>query len=167
MSAPSFHVLEKDVRKSMPELSTYSCTPHLDHRLTLELPNQFQPELHLSRGGRGAGDGSGSAGDSGWGKGDQTWRVEVGPVENVKEFGAELQAQALMQGGVLNGGEVPCGETGADKVVARGVAPEPAVGRRLQEEHGAVPLRRRSDDGVAIEIRVGKGTDRVPRVAVV
>ncbi len=43
-------------------------------------------------------------------------------VEDVEEFGAELEAEALGELGGLEEGEIPVGVAGADEAVAGGVA---------------------------------------------
>ena len=61
------------------------------------LPQQFQPELHLARRGGRAGDCAGRAGSAGGirgggrREGDQVGRIEIGAVQQVEKFRAELQ----------------------------------------------------------------------------
>src|SRR5690242_9990224 len=75
------------------------------------LPNQLQSKLNLAGGCGSAGDGSCSAGGfcagTGRREGDQIWRVEVGAVQQIENFCAELQSQALVQRRCFKRGEVP------------------------------------------------------------
>jgi hypothetical protein len=53
-------------------------------------------------------------GRGGRGEDDSVGRVEIGPVERVEDFGAELQAQALANFGVLQDREFPGAQARAD-----------------------------------------------------
>ena len=109
---------------------------------TPALPEELEAELDLAAAGGCRGDGAGGAGDAGRilggrrSENDQVGRVEVGAVEEVEEFGAELQGEALAELGVFEGAEIPGGEAGADVGVATKIAGEAALGRRCDKGRG-------------------------------
>src|SRR6516162_4242716 len=123
--------------------------------------------LDLTRGGGSAGDNARRSGDSRGRKYNQIGGVEVGPVQKVEDLSAKLQAQPLTKRSVLDGREVPGCQTGAIQVVPRGVAPEPAVGWRLQEDGRIEPLRGCAENGIPSEVWIGERPDGIARVSVV
>src|SRR5450755_3862674 len=77
------------------------------------LPEQFQPELHLTSRGGCAGDCSRRARKPCRRKHDETGRVEISPVQQVENLCAKLQRKTLMNGRVLDRGKIPGRQTGA------------------------------------------------------
>src|SRR5260370_34015379 len=106
------------------------------------LPEQFEAELDLARAGGGAGDGAGGAGEAGGIGGggrsedDEVGSVEIGAVEEIEDFGAELQVEALADGGVFQHGKIPGGQGGADVRIAADVAVKAAGGGRSDKGSG-------------------------------
>ena len=141
------------------------------------LEGEFQAELNLAGAGgcggddscRRAGDDEGSlvggaalAGPGG--EDDRVGRGEVGVVEDVEEFSAELGAEALADLGGFVQREVEIGETGADQ----GVAAQIAVGSVGGRTEGCCVevLSGRAGIELAVEVGVEVGTDRIAGVAV-
>ena len=137
------------------------------------LPEEFQGELDLAGCGGGAGDGAcgagyaGGIGGGGRSEDDQVGGVEVGAVEQVENFGAELQGHAFADAGVFESGEIPGGQAGADVGVATQVAVEAAVGGRSEKGFGVEPLIGIAEDDGAVEIGIQEWAHRIARVAVV
>src|SRR5215469_2735845 len=99
------------------------------------LPVKLQSELHLTRSGGGAGDGSRgagwlAAGGRGRREDDEIGGVEIGAVQKVEDFRAKLQTQALPQRDVLQDREIPGGKSRAEVSVAADVSVEAACRRR-------------------------------------
>src|SRR6266851_1769562 len=162
---------------TMPALRIWVLTrpSGLGHQLEVlnTLPKQFQAELDLAGGGGGAGDGAGGAGEAGGIGGggrsedDEVGSVEIGAVEEIENFGAELQVEALADGGVFQHGKIPGGESGTDVGVAANVAVEAAEGGRGDEGAGIEPLIGIAEDDRAGEIGIDEGTNGISCVSVV
>ncbi len=120
----------------------------------------------MAAAGGGGGDGAGGAGDAGWilgggrSEGDQVGGVEVGAVEEIEDFGAELEGEALAEFGVFEDAEIPGGEAGADVGVAAEIAGETAGGWRSDECGGIEPLVGIAGDDFAGEIGIEEWADR-------
>ena len=127
--------------------------------------------MDLAAAGGGGGDGAGGARDAGrilggrWREGDQVWRVEVGAIEQVEDFGAELESEAFAELRVFEDAEVPGGEAGTNVCVATEIAGEAAGGWRRDERGGIEPLARIAGDDFAGEIGIEEWANGIARVA--
>jgi hypothetical protein len=117
-------------------------------------PEKFQGELHLPRCGRSAVNGSGRAGDSRGCEDNQVWRVEVGAIEQVEYFRAELQVEAFGDRSVFEHGEIPGSKTWPGVCVSSDIAVEAKRGWRPDECVRIEPLRRLAKNYRAREIRI-------------
>lgn len=54
------------------------------------LPENLQRELHLARGRGSAGDGPGGSRNTRWSEDDEVGGVEIGAIQEIEDFGAEL-----------------------------------------------------------------------------
>src|SRR3974390_1034123 len=90
------------------------------------LPEELKGELELACGRGGAGDRTSGGARSGGArrKDDEVGRVEIGAVQKIEEFGAELKTEALGQSRVFDDGEIPRGQPGAGNDATPCVAPE-------------------------------------------
>src|ERR1700722_18770574 len=82
-------------------------------KLSIELPEQFQRELHLARRCGRAGDRARRARQSArvgcrwWREHDQVRRIEIRAIQQVENFRAELHIQALANPGVFQYRKIP------------------------------------------------------------
>src|SRR5260370_39921821 len=136
-------------------------------------PEELEGELDLARAGGGAGDGAGGAGEAGGIGGggrsedDEVGSVEIGAVEEIENFGAELQVEALADGGVFQHGKIPSGQGGTGVGVAANVAVEAAEGGRSDEGSGIEPPIGIAEDDRAGELGIQERTDGIAGVAIV
>ena len=71
---------------------------------------------------------------------DQVGRVEIGAVQQVEKFRAELQSQPFADSRVFQHGEIPGCQARTDESVAAEIAKEAAGGWRRDERVGIEPL---------------------------
>lgn len=133
---------------------------------------ELQAELHLARSRRSAGDGArragwAIAGGRGRREDDEIGRVEIGAVQKVEDFRAELQSQAFPKRDLLQNGEIPSGESGADVSVTADVAIKAAGGWRCDKRGGIEPLAGLAEDYGAAERGIEEGTHGITCVTVV
>lgn len=108
---------------------------------------KLQAELHLTRRGGSAGDGTRRAGwtvASGRGRSedDEVRGIEIGAVQEVENFRAELQSKVFPKCDVLKDREIPSGKSRADVGVSADVSIEAAGRWRSDKRGGIEPLRR-------------------------
>src|SRR5215472_3211129 len=138
----------------------------------LTLPMKLQAELHLTRSGGSAGDGSGRAGrlvarSGGRGEDNEVGGIEIGAVQKVKDFRAKLQSETLPQGDVFQHREIPGGQSRADVSVAADVSVEAAGRWRSDKRRGIEPLRRSAQNHGATEIWIQERAHGIAGVAIV
>src|SRR5262249_2433786 len=133
------------------------------------LPEQFQAELDLARRGGGAGDDAGCGAYAGWREGYAVGRIEVGAIEKIEDFGAELQREAFSNTGVFERGEGPGAEAGADERIATKVAVEAGVGGGVggrKERIGIEPLAGLAKHNWSAEIWIDEWANRIAGIAI-
>src|SRR6202040_1227745 len=128
-------------------------------------------KLDLARCGGSAGDRTSRAGQAWRVRGgrrcenNQVWRVEIGAIEQVEDFSAELQAQPLANFRIFQHREIPSAEPGTDIGVSAKIACKTAGGGRSDECVWIEPLVRVTQNNRAREIRIQKRSDGISRVA--
>lgn len=114
----------------------------------LASPEELQAELDLARRGGSSGDdaGGGRGRAGGGGVDDGIGRIEIGVIEEIEDFGAELERETFRDGKFAGDGEVGFDKAGALQGVAADVAV--GAGQRLDEGIGIEELRGAAlDDG--------------------
>ncbi len=131
------------------------------------LPKELYSKLYLARSCRRAADRARGAGNTRGREYDEIRRIEIGPIQQVKDLRSKLQAQPLIQSSVFHRREIPGGEPWAQKSISSQVAKETAVSRRLQKRLGVKPLTRLTNDCRAGEVRIDKRPHRIARIPIV
>src|SRR5580765_7740296 len=134
------------------------------------LPEQFQSELHLARGGGSAGNHARRWRNARGSEDNGIGLVEIRPVKKVEYLRAKLKTQPLTNSHFFQHGEIPRGQARPDQGVSSNVAIESSVGsrvRRRQKRSRVEPLVRTAKDHWPCKGRVRERAHRIPCIPII